>query len=80
MTVLNSSEKIVKSVLLVVSEHLNQAEVQLDDNFYDLGGDSLAAMKIKNELEDQLSIKVSIESIMMSETIKEFADELTVKS
>lgn len=72
----NNNESILKKVVLVISEQLKQPGVQPEDNFYDLGGDSLAAIRIKNELEDQLSIKVSIESIMLSETIGEFANDL----
>ncbi|MEC1614764.1 phosphopantetheine-binding protein [Bacillus mojavensis] len=75
----NNNESILKKVVLVISEQLNQPGVLREDNFYDLGGDSLAAMKIKNELEDQLSIKVSIESIMLTETIGEFADDLALR-
>jgi acyl carrier protein len=75
----NNNESILKRVVLVFSEQLNQPGVLPEDNFYELGGDSLTAMKIKNELEEQLSIKVSIESIMLTETIGEFADDLAVK-
>ncbi|MCY8451865.1 phosphopantetheine-binding protein [Bacillus spizizenii] len=75
----NNNESILKKVVLVISEQLNQPGILREDNFYDLGGDSLAAMKIKNELEDQLSIKVSIESIMLTETIGEFADDLALR-
>lgn len=76
MKELNNNKDIFKQVLQVISEQLEQSVVQTVDNFYDLGGDSLTAMKIKNELEAQLSTMVSIESIMMSETIGEFAGDL----
>lgn len=76
MKELNNNKDIFKQVVHVISEQLEQSVVQAEDNFYDLGGDSLTAMKIKNELEAQLSTTVSIESIMMSETIGEFASDL----
>lgn len=78
MTELNNTNKqsILQQVVRVISDQLDQTEVLLEDNFYDLGGDSLIAMKIKNNLESQLSITVSIESIMLTETIGEFADDL----
>ena len=78
MTELNNRNKqsILRQVVRVISDQLAQSEVLLEDNFYDLGGDSLIAMKIKNNLEAQLSITVSIESIMLTETIGEFADDL----
>lgn len=76
MKELNNNKDIFKQVVHVISEQLEQSVVKAEDNFYDLGGDSLTAMKIKNELEAQLSTTVSIESIMLSETIGEFAGDL----
>lgn len=78
MTELNNTDKqsILQQIVRVISDQFDQTEVLLEDNFYDLGGDSLIAMKIKNNLESQLSITVSIESIMLTETIGEFVDDL----
>ncbi|WP_379162638.1 AMP-binding protein [Paenibacillus sp. sgz5001063] len=78
MTELNnkSQQTILRQVVRVISDQLSQSVVLPEDNFFDLGGDSLAAMKIKNELEAQLSTSVSIESIMLTETIGEFANDL----
>lgn len=78
MTELNNTDKqsILQQIVRVISDQFDQTEVLLEDNFYDLGGDSLIAMKIKNNLESQLSITVSIESIMLTETISEFVDDL----
>jgi non-ribosomal peptide synthetase component F/acyl carrier protein len=71
-----TGQTILRQVVGVISEQLSQSVVLPEDNFIDIGGDSLAAMKIKNELEAQLSITVSIESIMLAETIGEFANDL----
>ncbi|WP_150879622.1 acyl carrier protein [Staphylococcus aureus] len=78
MNTLNNKydENIFEIVILVVSEQLEQENIMLDDNFYDLGGDSLSAMRIKNSLEDKLNVKISIEDIMLSETIREFANSI----
>ncbi|MBH5316359.1 AMP-binding protein [Paenibacillus sp. GSMTC-2017] len=78
MTELNNrtGQTILRQVIGVISEQLSQSVVLPDDNFIEIGGDSLAAMKIKTELEALLSITVSIESIMLAETIGEFANDL----
>lgn len=78
MTLLNDRNKqtILQQVVDVISDQLALSEVLPEDNFYDLGGDSLIAMKIKSKLETQLSITVSIERIMLTETIGEFAADL----
>lgn len=67
---------ILREVIRVISGQIAQPVVLPEDNFLDLGGDSLIAMKLKIELESQLSIAVSLESIMLTETIGEFANEL----
>ncbi|GKS09857.1 hypothetical protein YDYSY3_08570 [Paenibacillus chitinolyticus] len=71
-----TGQTILRQVIGVISEQLSQSVVLPEDNYIDIGGDSLAAMKIKNELEAQLSTTVSIESIMLAETIGEFANDL----
>ncbi|WP_239772967.1 MULTISPECIES: acyl carrier protein [Mammaliicoccus] len=78
MNILNNKydENIIEIVIFVISEQLEQENIMLDDNFYDLGGDSLSAMRIKNSLEDKLNVKISIEDIMLSETIREFANSI----
>ncbi|SEH77107.1 Phosphopantetheine attachment site [Halobacillus karajensis] len=66
----------IREVIRMVSKHLEQPVVLPEDNFFDLGGDSLTAMKLKIDLESQFSIEVSLKSIMLTETIDEFANEL----
>lgn len=69
-------QTILRTVIRVISSHLEEPVVLPEDNFFDLGGDSLSAMKIKIELESQLSISVPLESLMLTETISEFANSL----
>ncbi|SFU55624.1 amino acid adenylation domain-containing protein [Clostridium sp. DSM 8431] len=63
--------KILRSVLEIYAENLEQKIILPEDNFFDLGGDSLSAMKIKIELEAKLSITVALEDIMLSNSIGE---------
>ena len=67
----------LRNILGVFGANLNQQVILPDDNFFDLGGDSLSAMKIKIELEAKLSIKTSLESIMLSNTIGELVNEIS---
>ncbi|SEH77093.1 amino acid adenylation domain-containing protein [Halobacillus karajensis] len=75
---LNNGDKnaILRNVIRFISSHLSQPVVLPDDNFIKLGGNSEDAMKLKDEMESQLFVEVSIESIMHSETIDELANEL----
>jgi amino acid adenylation domain-containing protein len=71
-----TSQTILRTVIRVIASHLEQPVILPEDNFFDLGGDSLSAMKIKIELESQLSMPVPLENLMLTETIKEFANSL----
>ncbi|MDF9763866.1 amino acid adenylation domain-containing protein [Bacillus velezensis] len=75
---LNTGDRrtILREVIRVISAQLAQPVILPEDNFIQLGGDSLTAMNLKIELESKLSITVSLESIMLTETIGEFANEL----
>jgi acyl carrier protein len=75
---LNTGDRrtILREVIRVISVQLAQPVILPEDNFIQLGGDSLTAMNLKIELESKLSITVSLESIMLTETIGEFANEL----
>lgn len=65
----------LRSILGVFSENLNQQVILPSDNFFDLGGDSISAMKIKIEIESKLSLKVSLKDIMLSDTVNEFVNK-----
>lgn len=67
-----ASQSTLRIVIGVISQHLGQP-VLPDDNFFDMGGDSLSAMKIKVELGSKLSQPIELEDLMLTETIGEFA-------
>lgn len=69
----NNTNSILREIIPVISTILAKPVILPDDNFFDLGGDSLTAMKIKIELEAKLSHPISLENIMLTDTIGEFA-------
>ena len=73
---INSKKESVRKVLQVFSNQLNQQIVLLEDNFFDLGGDSLTAMKIKIELEKIFSQSIKLESVMLSDNINSLVNEI----
>lgn len=71
------------SLAYVYSEVLGLKEVNIYDDFYDLGGDSIIAMKIINTINKKLNIKSDVIDLFDNTTVKEFAkyidDEYLVK-
>jgi amino acid adenylation domain-containing protein len=61
------------AVAQVWAEVLGYDEISVKDDYYELGGDSLDANKIRNKLGEKLHIKVSIEEIFNYTTIEKYA-------
>jgi len=59
---------------------LGYKELNINDNYYDLGGDSIHAIKIKSLLESRLNIKFTIADLFNHLTIAELAEYLESKS
>ncbi|HEX3045918.1 MAG TPA: amino acid adenylation domain-containing protein [Bacillota bacterium] len=51
-------------------------ELSVTDNFYELGGDSILAMKIVNEINRQMKVRVDIKALLRHLTIGGFAEYL----
>ncbi|MCP5049873.1 MAG: SDR family NAD(P)-dependent oxidoreductase, partial [bacterium] len=65
-----------KSELLVAQvwgEVLGFDELRIDDNFYELGGDSILATQVVNRINTQNNLKISLIEIFNYETIRDLA-------
>jgi acyl carrier protein len=71
------NQKYTKSELLVAKvwgEVLGFDKLNIDDNFYELGGDSILATQVVNRMNTENNIKISLIEIFNYETIKELAE------
>ena len=59
------------TVLNIYKKFLEIEYIQLDDDFYDVGGDSLSAVEIVSEIRDVLRVTISIDDFMTMETPRE---------
>lgn len=62
-----------KSVAKIWSEVLGFNEIGIYDNLFELGGDSLTAMKIANYVNKYLNNKINVTEVLFYATIDEFA-------
>lgn len=65
-----------EEVAKVWGEVLGYDEINIYDNFYELGGDSILAMKLINEINRALKVNISVTEIFSYLTISEFAQYL----
>jgi len=63
-------------IVSVWQDLLGMDEVGVDDNFYDLGGDSLLAMSMASAVVEQLDTRVPAAAILGAETIAEVAGRI----
>jgi malonyl CoA-acyl carrier protein transacylase len=71
------NESYSNSELLVAriwGEVLGFDELRVDDNFYELGGDSILATQVVNRLNTENNLKISLIEIFNYETIKELGE------
>ena len=69
-------DELERRIVRIWSMVLAVDEVSIDDNFLDLGGDSLKAMLLRIALEAELKIPVSLAILAQSPTVRELAAEL----
>ncbi len=62
-----------KSVAKIWAKVLGFEELNIYENFYDLGGDSITAVKLINALNKQLNLNVNISEVFNYLTVSEFA-------
>jgi len=66
------SEKLENFLLNLYQRHLGLDHIGKDDNFFVLGGDSIRAMKIANQIQNQiLSLPMDIVTIFEHPTVAE---------
>lgn len=61
-------------VITSISNHLESNNVIPQDNFLDIGGDSLSAMKVKIDVEEKLNITVPLEEVMLTDSIDDLVN------
>ena len=62
------------------AEVLNLNNIRIHDNFFDLGGRSLAMMRVYNKLRDIFTVEVPVMELFQSPTIEEMANYLIVSN
>ncbi|TEB41649.1 hypothetical protein D0809_24435, partial [Flavobacterium circumlabens] len=70
------SNDIEKQLVVICSELLNIEieKINVDDGFFELGGNSLKAISLVNTIYKTLSVKITLKEIFIKQTIREIAD------
>jgi len=58
---------------------LNIDEVYIDDDFFDMGGNSINIIQVANRIKEALEIEISLADLMVYKTIRELSEYLTDK-
>jgi acyl carrier protein len=74
---MGSDQAILEQVITEVwQEVLGIASIGVDDNFLDLGGNSLQAVRIVARLEEMLDIDLSVRAILETHSIRRMTEYL----
>ena len=61
--------EVVRVVSAIWSEILGKQQIELTDNFFDLGGDSLCATRVVGRIDEQLGVRLRLEELMRFPTV-----------
>ena len=73
----NSRKYVLRAVINSISNHLEEKNIIPQDNFLDIGGDSLSAMKVKIDIEEKLNTNIPLEEIILSDSINDLVNYIT---
>ena len=62
-----------ETIAIIFGNVLNIERVGATDNFFEIGGHSLRAISVINELESQLSVRVPLKTIFENSTVAQLA-------
>jgi amino acid adenylation domain-containing protein len=71
---MGARNEIEAAVIRIYEEILNVKSISLNDNYFDLGGNSLLLMKVRREIKQQTGVQLSIGQLYKFSTIKEVAE------
>ena len=66
-----SDPEVVRKLTLIWEELLNHAPIAVDQNYFDLGGDSLLAVKLFGQIEKVFNIELPLATLFEAPTIRE---------
>jgi len=69
-----------KQMVAVWQNVLAIPQIGIEDNFYDLGGDSLIAIKVLSRLRDVFALELSVNDLFERPTVKQLCERLEVMS
>ena len=67
------SSKLQQELLEIFQEILFEAEIGLEDDFYEMGGDSVSAMRIIAKIWEKFGIKISPSDVFENKSIRKLA-------
>jgi yersiniabactin nonribosomal peptide synthetase len=70
-------ETLEAKITAIWKELLQVPDVDLDDHFLDLGGDSMMALRLKARIQDGLRVEMTAEMLFNCSTVRELARALT---
>ena len=72
----NSSgeRNVIEELTTIWEEFLGVEDIKKDDNFFDLGGNSLVAVQLFDELKRKLGVRLPLSALFKAPTIEQFAE------
>ncbi|NLW46256.1 MAG: hypothetical protein GXY86_02800, partial [Firmicutes bacterium] len=69
-----------KQIAQIWGEQLGFEEIDINDNYYDIGGDSIIALNIVNQINKRLGINIDVTQLLSNQTIKDLSKQIDLMS
>ncbi len=73
-TIFNARNNIDSDIIKILVNILNIANISIDDNFFELGGDSLSAINLCAQVQNEFNIQLFVKDIIEHPTVQEISD------
>lgn len=73
----DDTQPVEQTIYSIWSKILNISNFGQNESFFNLGGNSLAAMKVRKELEDAFAIKLNIVDLFQHTSLKQLAEHIS---
>ncbi|WP_034328484.1 non-ribosomal peptide synthase/polyketide synthase [Alkaliphilus transvaalensis] len=71
------SSKIEEALVDIWKEVLSLDQVSINDDFFEIGGNSIKIIKLANEIEEKLAVKCPVTKLFLNSSIKTLAENLS---
>lgn len=78
--IIKPRNEIDKKLLKIFQEIFKISNIGIEESFFELGGDSLIAIKLSCDIQDKFNVQITVQDLFAMPTIRELSDYISTKT